>query len=133
MRAKRPRHLYGKGLSISQHMRRNRTECLGARRFAWKRTGVNEGAGGSVGDAFLYLLGSLCDSHPSVVEFTRKYLHRWLDRFNQSSPPLSDALEDRLRVAFQNARATLTSDVARELEFILRHAAARRATAAADG
>jgi hypothetical protein len=71
-------------------------------------------------DALLYLLSSLRDSHPSVVEFTREYLHRWLDRFNQSSPPLSDALEERLRAAFQNARATLTSDVARELEFILR-------------
>ena len=71
-------------------------------------------------DALLYLLGSLRDSDPSVVEFTREYLHRWLDRFNQSSPPLSYALEERLRAAFQNARATLMSDVARELEFILR-------------
>ena len=71
-------------------------------------------------DALLYLLVSLRDSHPSVVEFTRVYLHRWLARFNQSSPPLSDALEKRLRAAFQDARATLTSDVARELEFILR-------------
>ena len=71
-------------------------------------------------DALLYLLDSLQDSHPSVVKFTREYLDRWLARFNQSTPPLSDALEERLRAAFQNARATLTSDVARELEFILR-------------
>jgi HEAT repeat protein len=71
-------------------------------------------------DALLYLLGSLRDPHPSVVEFAREYLHRWLTRFNQSSPPLSDALQEPLRTAFQNARTTLTSDTIRGLEFILR-------------
>ena len=71
-------------------------------------------------DALLYLLGSSQDPHPSVVEFTREYLHRWLTRFNQSSPPLSAALEERLLAAFQSARATLTPGMVRELDFILR-------------
>jgi HEAT repeat protein len=71
-------------------------------------------------DALLYLLGSLRDPHPAVVAFSREYLNRWLTRFNQSSPPLSDALQEALRAAFQNARTTLTSDTVRELDFILR-------------
>ena len=71
-------------------------------------------------DALLYLLDSLRDPNPSVVELAREYLHRWLTRFNQSSPPLSDVLQERLRAAFQNARTTLTLDTVRELDFILR-------------
>jgi len=71
-------------------------------------------------DALLYLLGSLRDPHPAVVAFAREYLNRWLTRFNQSSPPLSDALQEALRAAFQNVRATLTCDTVRELDFILR-------------
>ena len=71
-------------------------------------------------DALLYLLGSLQDPHPAVVAFAREYLNRWLTRFNQSSPPLSDALQEALCAALQNARTTLTSDTVRELDFILR-------------
>jgi len=71
-------------------------------------------------DALLYLLGSLRDPHTAVVAFAREYLNRWLTRFNESSPPLSDALQEALRAAFQNVRTTLMSDTARELDFILR-------------
>jgi hypothetical protein len=70
--------------------------------------------------ALLYMLSSLRDPHPAVVAFAREYLNHWLTRFNQSSPPLSDALQERLRAALQNARMTLTSDTVRELDLILR-------------
>jgi hypothetical protein len=71
-------------------------------------------------EALGYMLASLRDPHADVADFARGHLDRWLDRFNQSSLPLSAALKERLRGALQEANLVLRPVTVRELEFILR-------------